>query len=174
MARFAWSRPEGLPRWLPPKVAVAIVIAVAIGGCGISRPPSVWVENRSAQAATFFLDDLGAGPAPYYIVPPHATAHVGSEGLHTRDVVVNVLGWGHEADHVGPCAPGDYDDTIYGVPPGGSVRLLIDVTGQPSVSLASEPPSLPGLMRAPLDGPLTEDQLCQRVQELLAAPPSPR
>jgi hypothetical protein len=171
--RFAWSGAKGLPGSLAPKVAVAVVIAVATGGCGISRPPSVWVENRSAQAATFFIYDLGAGPTPYYIVPPHTTAHVGSEGLHTRDVLVNVLGWGHEAAHVGPCAPGHYDDTIYGVPPAGSVRLLIDVTGQPSVSLASEPPSLPDLARAPLDGPLTEDQLCQKVQELLAASPSP-
>jgi hypothetical protein len=173
MARFPWSGPKRFRCSPARRLAIAVVIAVATGGCGISHPPSVWVDNRSSQAATFFVYDLGSGPTPYYIVPPHATAHVGSEGLHTRDVLVNVLGWGHEADHVGPCAPGDYDDTIYGVPPGGSVRLLIDPAGQPSVSLASEPPSLPDLARAPLDGPLTEDQLCQRVQELLAASPSP-
>jgi hypothetical protein len=173
MARFPWSGPKRFRCSPARRIAIAVVIAVAIGGCGISRPPSAWVDNRSSQAATFFLDDLSSGPAPYYIVRPHTSAHVGSDGLHTRDVRVNVLGWGHEAGHVGPCAPGHYDDTIYDVPPAGSVRLLIDVTGQPSVSLASEPPSLPNLARAPLDGPLTEDQLCQRVQELLAASPSP-
>ena len=156
------------------RVAVAVLIAASTSGCGISRPPSVWVDNRSAQAATFFVYDLGSGATPYYIVPPHTTAHVGSDGLHTRDVLVNVLGWGHEERHVGPCSPGYYDDTIYDVPPRGSVRLLIEVTGQPSVSLAPEPPSLPDLARATaLDGPLTEDQLCQRVQELLAASTSP-
>jgi hypothetical protein len=142
------------------------VIAVAIGGCGSSAPPSVWVDNRSAEAATFFVDDLGTGPAPYYIVAAHTSAHVGSDGLGTREVRVNVLGWGHEAGNVGPCSPGQYDDTLYDVPAGGSVRLLIDVSGQPSVGLASEPPSLPRLERAPLDGRVTEEQLCQRIHEL--------
>ena len=170
MARFVWSGPKGFGRIVARRAVVAATIAVATSGCGISRPPSVWVENRSAQAATFFIYDLGSGPTSYYIVPPHTTAHVGSEGLHTHDVLVNVLGWGHEAAHVGPCAAGHYDDTIYDVPPAGSVRLLIDVTGEPSVSLAAEPPSLPDLARAPLDGSVTEDQLCQRVQEILAAP----
>ena len=173
ITRFALTRSGRFPTSWARTVAVAVVIAVMTGGCEIGSPPSVWVDNRSSQAATFFVYDLGPGSTPYYIVPPHTAAHVGSDGLHTRDVVVNVLGWRHEEGHVGPCAPGNYDDTIYDVPPDGSVRLLIGVTGEPSVSLASEPPSLPDLARAPLDGPLTEDQLCQKVHELLAALPSP-
>jgi len=145
-----------------------VAVALAIGGCAAGRSPSVWVENRSADAATFFVDDLGSDSSPFYIVPPHTSARVSNPGLSTRDVRVNVLGWGHEVRHVGPCSPGHYDDTIYDVPSDASVRLEIAVTGEPSVSLASEPPSLPALERAPLDGPLTEDQLCERVQELVA------
>ena len=103
ITRFASSERRIFPGVPTRTAAVAVLIAVATGGCGISRPPSVWVENRSAQATTFFIYDLGAGPTPYYVVPPHTTAHVGSEGLHTRDVLVNVLGWRHEEGHVGPC-----------------------------------------------------------------------
>lgn len=152
---------------------MAAALALTIAGCRVSPPPSVWVDNRSSEVAVFYVYDLGPGPAPYYIVPPNTAAHVGSEGLTSSTVQVNVLGWRHEDNHVGPCSPGNYDDTLYDVPSNGSVRLLIDATGQPSVSLAPEPPSLPDLARAPLDGPLTEDQLCQRIQEVLSAPPTP-
>jgi hypothetical protein len=132
----------------------------------------VWVENRSSQAVVFFVDDLGSDPAPYYVVPANTAARVGTPGLSTRDVRVNVLGWRHEANGVGPCAPGDYDDTIYDVPPDGGVRLLIEASGQPSVAMQVEPASLRLLERAPLDAPLTEDELCERVQELVVTQPA--
>lgn len=173
IGRNARSRRANAPLFSARLIAVAGVVAVVTGACGVGSAPSVWVDNRSAEAATFFVDDLGSDAAPFYIVPPRTSAHIASPGLSSRDVRVNVLGWRHEEGHVGPCAPGNYDDTIYDVPADGSVRLLIDASGQPSVSLAPEPTSLPDLKRAPLDGPLTEDQLCERVQELLAAPPSP-
>jgi hypothetical protein len=162
-------RRKGSPSWAR-LAAVVGVIAAVTGACGVGNPPSVWVDNRSAEAATFFVDGLGPDAGPFYIVPPHTSAHVANPGLGWVDVRVNVLGWRHEEGHVGPCAPGNYDDAIYNVPARGSVRLLIDPSGQPSVSLAPEPPSLPDLNRAPLDGPLTEEQLCQRIQELLATP----
>ena len=134
------------------------VVAVAVAIAEASRP-FVWVENRSSQEATFFVTDNSLKDAGWYVVPAHTSAHAGSNGLGSPDVRVNVLGWGHEVNHVSRCAPGDYDDTIYDVPRGASVRLLIDESGRPSVSLAAEPANLPHLASAPL-GNLSEAQVC--------------
>ncbi len=138
-----------------------------------SRSSSLGVGRQSLIAGrNIFVTDLSATSAQWYIVRPHTSAHVGSAGLGTGHVRVNVLGWGHEVRNVGPCSPGHYADTLYDLPPAASVRLLIDESGQPSVGRESEPSSLPSLSSASLDE-LTEDQLCHRVQELLAASPSP-
>lgn len=125
-------------------VVVTALLAAMLGACTVSRA-SVWIDNQSSQQAVVFVDDLGSGPAPWYVVPAKTTVHVGSAGLGSSAVRVNLLGWRHEENHVSRCAPGDYDDTLYDVPPGASVRLLIEESGQPSVSLASEPPNLPTL-----------------------------
>jgi hypothetical protein len=145
------------------RAAGLIVVLALLGGvtgCFDATRPSVWAENRSARDATFFVTDDSASPAAWYVVPAHTTAHAGSDGLGSSDVRVNVLGWAHEINHVGKCAPGDYDDTLSNVPPVASVRLLIDETGRPSVSLSPEPPGLPHLAQAPL-GNEPEDQRCQ-------------
>ena len=151
---------------LPSKPVSALLITVVLlaAACGMYGPSgtSVWVENRSPEAATFFVTDLSDGPAGWYIVPAHTTAHAGSTGLRFPAVRANVLGWGHEAGNVSKCAPGEYDDTLYDVPDGSSVRLLIEETGQPSVSLAPEPPDLPQLALVPL-GPMSEEQRCQYI-----------
>lgn len=127
------------------RALIVIVALVAVSsGIGGAVGTSVWVENRSSEAATFFV------------------AHAGSDGLRYPAVVANVLGWGHEANHASKCSPGDYDDTLYDVPSGASVRLLIDETGRPSVSLAPETPGLPRLVPAPL-GPMPEDERCQYI-----------
>jgi hypothetical protein len=103
-------------RWLGP-IAIVALVASACTLVSAARP-SVWVDNRSSQAAAFFLDDLSTGPGGWFIVPAHTTAHAGSDGLGSTDVRVNVLGWGHEAGHVSECSPGNYDDTLYDVPGG--------------------------------------------------------
>jgi hypothetical protein len=145
-------------RWRRGGLAILGLVILAIT-FGYASRPSVWVDNRSSSAVTFFVTDLGAGDAGWYVVPAHTVAHAGSDGLGSPAVRVNALGWNHVADHVGPCAPGDYDDTIYDVPRFASVELLIDATGQPSVSLMPEPPNLPHLALAPL-GNLPEAALC--------------
>lgn len=120
-----------------------------MSGCDVGHA-SVWVENRSSVPATFFVTDNSDQPAAWFVVPADSTAHVGSTGLHiSPDVRVNVLGWQHEANHVDACSPGDYDDTLHGVPAGASVKLLIDETGRPSVALAAEPSGLPALDAVP-------------------------
>jgi len=143
-------------------VAGLLVVAIAIAvGVGSASRPSVWVENRSSHEATFFVTDNSLDSAGgWYLVPAHTAAHAGSDGLGSPDVRVNVLGWRHEVNHVGKCAPGDYDDTVHNVPRWTSVRLLIDETGEPSVSLAPEPVGLPQLVSAPL-GNLPEAQRCR-------------
>jgi hypothetical protein len=65
-------------------VAVVGVIAAVTGACGVGNPPSVWVDNRSAEAATFFVDGLSLDAGPYYIVPPRTSAHVASPGVSAR------------------------------------------------------------------------------------------
>ena len=144
--------------------ALLVIVALLAVSCGIGGAgrTSVWVENRSSETATFLVYDLSDGPAAWYMVPAHTTAHAGSDGLRFPAVVANVLGWGHEANHVSRCSPGDYDDTLYDVPPGASVRLLIEETGRPSVSFAPEPQGLPHLVQAPL-GPMSEDQRCRYI-----------
>jgi hypothetical protein len=141
-------------------IVLALLLGVAVGMGNISRP-SVWVQNRSAHDATFFVTDRGKGPEGWLIVRAHTTAHAGSDGLGigAQDVRINMLSWRHEAAQVGPCAPGDYADTLSSVPAGASVRLLIDKSGQPSVSLAAKPAGLPHLVNEPLNGS-SEDQLC--------------
>ncbi len=125
------------------------VFVASLAACGLGRA-SVWVENRSSAPATFFVTDDSDQPAAWFVVPANTTAHVGSAGLYgSPDVTVNVLGWQHEANHVDACSPGDYDDTLYDVPAGASVRLLIDETGRPSVALAQEPTGLPTLDAVP-------------------------
>jgi hypothetical protein len=147
-----------------PARALLVAVALLVVSCAMYGPSrtSVWVENRSSEYATFFVTDLSDGPSGWYIVPAHTTAHAGSTGLRFSAVVANVLGWGHEANHVSNCSPGDYDDTLYDVPDGSSVRLLIDETGRPSVSLAPEPPGLPQLALAPL-GSMSEADRCQYI-----------
>ena len=142
-----------------PLLLVPIVLLIVLGASYLSRSPSVWIENRSSQQAVVFVTDDSARPAAWYVVPPHTTIRAGSDGLGSPDVRANVLGWRHEADHLSRCAPGDYHDTIPDVPRGASVRLLIDETGQPSVSLAPEPPNLTPLPQAPL-GNLSEAGIC--------------
>jgi hypothetical protein len=140
-------------------IAATALMLVVLAGCALGSPPSVWVDNESGSSAIFFVTDGSDTQPGWYIVPPHTTAHAGSTGLGSPDVTANVLGWGHVARHVGPCSPGDYDDTLYDVPRGASVELHIDPTGQPSVTLATEPDGLPRLELAPLNG-LSEDQIC--------------
>jgi hypothetical protein len=146
-------------------LALVAIVAVVASACvfGNSAAPSVWVDNRSSQSAAFFLTGLGAGPAGWFIVPPHTTAHAGSDGLGSTAVRANVLGWGHEANHVSECSPSDYDDTLYDVPPGASVRLLIEATGEPSVALMAEPSGLPALPAQPIMGTFNEADLCQYI-----------
>jgi hypothetical protein len=115
--------------WLARGAIVAVLVSACVLGSGGRQ--SVWVEDRSAQRAAFFLDDLSTGPGGWFIVGAHTTAHAGSDGLGTTAVRANVLGWGHEAGHVSECSPGSYDDTLYDVPSGASVRLLIEATGDP-------------------------------------------
>lgn len=136
-----------------------VAVLVAIGAWQESSKPSVWIENRSPDQAVIFVTDNSDGPAAWYVVPAETSAHAGSGGLGSPDVRVNLLGWQHEANGVSSCSPGAYDDTIYNVPPEASVRLLIDETGQPTVSLAPEPPNLPNLAQAPL-GDLSEAGIC--------------
>jgi hypothetical protein len=143
--------------------AIGALLVVSVGACDVGRP-SVWVENDSPSVVAFFVDDLSmcCHQAGLYLVPAHTMAHIGSEGLGSSAVRVNVLGWMHEADHVGPCAPGDYDDTLYDVPGLASVRLLVDETGRPSVGFRPEPPGLPSLAFVPT-GDLSEDELCRYI-----------
>lgn len=122
-------------------VAVLALVAPGLGACNLGGQ-SVWIDNRSPEQAVVFVDDLGPGPAPWYVVPAKTTVHVGSAGLGSSAVRVNVLGWRHEENHVSRCAPGDYDDTLYDVPAGASVLLLIEASGQPSVTMAPEPAGL--------------------------------
>lgn len=141
------------------------IVAVVVSACVFEGGgQSVWVENRSSQAAAFFLDDLSTGTAAWFIVPAHTTAHAGSDGLGTSAVRVNVLGWRHEANHVSECSPGDHDDTLYDVPGGASVRLLIEASGEPAVSLMPEPSGLPDLAPQPMMGPMTEADRCAYIE----------
>jgi hypothetical protein len=106
-----------------------------------------------------FVTDNSLSPAAWYVVPPRTAVHAGSAGLGSPDVRVNLLGWQHETLGVSRCAPGDYDDTISNVPPGASVLLLIEETGRPLVSLATEPPNLRRLGEAPLND-MSEEERC--------------
>ena len=134
-------------------------VAAVQASARIAALPSVWVANLSPETATFFVTDNSDRDAAWFVVPAHTTAHVGSGGLGSSDVRVNVLGFGHGANHVDKCSPGDYDDTIYDVPDHASVRLLIDDSGNPSVRLAPEPPGLETLPEVPL-GNLPEAERC--------------
>jgi hypothetical protein len=166
LMRFgAGSRGNGVRSGLVP-IALATFIAVVSNGCvlGIGPAPSVWVDNRSSQSVAFFLTDLGSEAAGWFIVPPHTTAHAGSDGLGSTAVRANVLGWGHEAGHASECSPSDYDDTLYDVPYGASVRLLIDATGQPSVAMMAEPSGLPALAAQPIMGTFNEADLCAYIR----------
>jgi hypothetical protein len=132
-------------------LAVGLVAVVVIGvAVSAASRASVWVENRSAESVAFFVTDNSDGPAGYFVVPPHTTAHAGSDGigLVSRDVRVNVLHW-IKVTAGDPCTPTDYDDTIYNTPAGASVRLLVEADGQPSVTLAPEPSGLPHLDALP-------------------------
>ena len=62
------------------------------------------------------------------------------------------MGWRHDVNDVDECSPGDYEDTLYDVPAGASVRLLVEPDGTPSVALATEPPGLPTVAVAELGG----------------------
>jgi hypothetical protein len=148
------------------RLALMAIVAVVSSACvfGSGAAPSVWVDNRSSQSAAFFLTGLGDGPAGWFIVAAHTTAHAGSDGLGSTAVRANVLGWGHEANHVSECSPSDYDDTLYDVPPGASVRLLIEATGEPSVALMAEPSGLPVLPAQPIMGTFNEADLCQYIR----------
>jgi phage-related tail fiber protein len=151
---------------------------ICVAACSLvsnSSTASVWVENRSASAAAFFVTDNSDSPAGWYVVPAHTVAHAGSTGLRvSSDVRVNVLGWGHQERHVSECSPGDYGDTLHDVPNGASVRLLIEASGRPSVDLGPEPPGIPALPLAPL-GTLSEAQLCELWPSLVPSlPPSDR
>ena len=115
--------------------------------------------NQSGEDVAFFVSDNSTTPAAWYVVAPHTSAHAGSAGLGSPDVTVNALGWRHEVNNVAACSPGDYDDTLYSVPAGAHVRLLIEPSGEPSVSLDAEPPGLPTLAQVPLGG-LSEDGRC--------------
>lgn len=145
-----------------PILALLTIAGVVMGACavGTADRPSVWVENRSSQAAAFFVTDGSDAPAGWYIVPAHTIAHAGSDGLGSPDVRINVLGWGNDAAYNdSECAPGLYDDTLYGVPTRASIRLLIEATGQPSVAIQAEPSGLPHLAPQPM-GPLTRAGRC--------------
>jgi hypothetical protein len=144
-------------------LALVAILAVAVSACALlSGPrPLVWVDNRSSEVAAIFVTDLGDGPAGWFIVPAHTTAHAGSDGLGSPDVRVNLLGWRHEAGNVSECSPGNYDDTLYDVPRGASVRLLIEADGRPSVSLMEEPAGLPDLEAQTVMNTLNEADLCE-------------
>lgn len=144
------------------RLPILVVVVVALGAALSATQPTVWIENRSSAQAVVFVSDNSDSPAAWYVVPASSTVHAGSAGLGTADVRVNLLGWRHKANGVGPCSPGDFDDTIYDVPNAGSVRLLIDETGRPSVSLASEPAGLSELQPVPL-GHLSEADRCAAV-----------
>jgi hypothetical protein len=141
------------------RIPVLVIVVVALGAALSATQPTVWIENRSSAQAVVFVSDNSDSPAAWYVVPAGATVHAGSAGLGTTAVRVNLLGWRHEANGVSPCSPGDYDDTIYDVPRAASVRLLIDETGRPSVSLATEPVGLRELAQVPL-GDLSEAERC--------------
>src|SRR4051794_26286894 len=106
--------------WLPARALLVLALALgtsAVAGCDSGRA-SVWVENRSPDRVALFVTDLSDQPAAWYSVPGNTTAHLGSGGLHISDAVrVNVLGWRTEE-----CSPSHYDDTLYNVPRGSSVR----------------------------------------------------
>jgi hypothetical protein len=142
---------------------VASGLAVALlASCSSTPHTSVWVENRSGNNVVLFVTDLSSLPEACFVVPANSAATLGSAGLGnspSHDVRVNVLGWRHEVGNVGPCSPGDYDDTVYDVPPGASVRLLIEPSGEPSVSITPEPSDLPAVAEAPLGG-MSEAELC--------------
>jgi hypothetical protein len=134
--------------------------AVTVAGCiGAGDAPSVWVMNSSNDEVAFFVSDNSSNPAAWYVVGPHTSARAGSAGLGSPDVRINVLGWQHEANNVSACSPGDYPDTLYDVPRGAAVRLLIGVSGEPSVAIAPEPSGLPVLAQVPL-GNLSEAGRC--------------
>jgi hypothetical protein len=131
------------------RLGVLAFLLGTVAACSPGRA-SVWVENRSSQRATIFVTDNSDQPAAWYLVAPSTTAHLGSGGLTiSPDVRVNLIGWRHEADGVDACSPGDYQDTLYAVPAGASVKLLIEPNGRPSVSLAPEPSALAHLPAAP-------------------------
>ena len=71
------------------------------------------------------LAPIWLGAAVAIVAGRGAGMLMGSDGLGSGDVTVNVLGWRHETNNVGPCAPGDYDATLYGVSPGAALRLLM-------------------------------------------------
>lgn len=157
-----WLGWKGSNGWYLLGSFFVVSAAVAgIGAIGGSRP-TVWIDNRSSQQVVVFVTDNGDGAAAWYIVPPKSAGHAGSAGLGSPDVRVNLLGWRHEENHVGRCAPGDFDDTLSDVPRSASVRLLVDETGRPSVSLAIEPSGLAALEQAPL-GDLSESDLCEAI-----------
>src|SRR5450432_1322718 len=90
-----------LPGSKSQRVGILILgLVVAWVGFFYFGRPSVWVDNRSSNAVTFFVTDLGAGDAGWYKVPAHTVAHAGSDGLGSPAVRVNALGWNHVADHV--------------------------------------------------------------------------
>jgi hypothetical protein len=90
----------------------------------------------------------------------HQCGRVGPTPRRSTAVRANVLGWGHEARHASECSPSDYDDTLYDVPSGASVRLLIEATGDPSVALMAEPSGLSALPAQPIMGTFNEAVLC--------------
>jgi hypothetical protein len=115
--------------------------------------------NRSSEEVAFFVSDNSTSPAAWCVVGPNTAARAGSDGLGSPDVRVNVLGWRHEANNVSACSPGDYADTLYDVPRGAAVRLLIEASGEPSVVLEPEPSGLPAVAQVPL-GNLSEEGRC--------------
>jgi hypothetical protein len=95
----------------------------------------------------------------------------GSSCPPTRPFTPVQTGSGHQpyertssAGHVSECSPGHYDDTLYDVPSGASVRLLIEATGEPSVVLMDEPSGLPHLTAQPVMGTLNEADLCEYIR----------
>ena len=112
----------------------------------------MWIDNRSPDALAVFVTDLSDRPAAWYRIPGNTAVHAGSAGLRFDAVRVNVMGWRHDVNNVDECSPGDYEDTLYDVPAGASVRLLVEPDGTPSVALATEPPGLPTVAVAELGG----------------------